>query len=203
MCGFDGKPLVPSTSTKTLAKRCLRNPLVAGLVAAYIIAIQFTFIKSTVKPKSETLSATTTTPDEHMATSPANNLFVPSCYGPQFAIKVNHERLKNISLQQGNWVGNAWIPPPGWRMFSAANLRKLYKDRSILWMGDSTNRQTAYLFYAIINSDVNASWIHASDPSVRDSRDPIWGDIDLPAILDLDKYWIVPSCKRIPRELWG
>jgi hypothetical protein len=186
-------------------KRGMRNPLLAGLAIAYMLAVHLTIIKGSLRFNDDRLSAPTTTLSLQ-ETAPANDTkdsFVAARYGPQFAINVNHERLANISLQRGNWIGNTWIPPHGWRAFSAADLRTLYKDRSILWIGDSTNRRTAYSFHAIVNSDVNASWINTSDVSVRDSRDPILHDIDSALIIDIDRYDIIPTCKRIPREMWG
>jgi hypothetical protein len=183
----------------------MRNPLLASLAVAYMLAVHLTIIKSMLRFDDAIPPAYTNTLSlqETASTDDNKDSFVARRYGPQFAINVNHERLKNISLQQGNWIGTTWIPPYGWRAFSAADLRTLYKERSMLWLGDSTSRRTAYLFHAIINSDVNASWINSTDPSVRDSRDPTLNDINADGIIDMDKHYIVPSCKRVPKEFWG
>jgi hypothetical protein len=42
--------------------------------------------------------------------------------------------------QHGSWMGNTWIPPKGWSTFSALDMLELYKDKHLLWLGDSTAR---------------------------------------------------------------
>jgi hypothetical protein len=37
--------------------------------------------------------------------------------------------------QTGSWIGNHWLPPNGWRYFSADELRTVYKDKSIFLVG--------------------------------------------------------------------
>jgi hypothetical protein len=40
--------------------------------------------------------------------------------------------------QRGSWIGNTWIPPKGWKYYSEDELIEFYRDRSLLWVGDST-----------------------------------------------------------------
>ena len=54
--------------------------------------------------------------------------------------------------QHGSWMGNTWIPPKGWSTFSALDMLELYKDKCLLWLGDSTARRGSLTMYAIINS---------------------------------------------------
>jgi hypothetical protein len=63
--------------------------------------------------------------------------------------------------QKGSWIGNQWVPPDGWRYFSAKDMRKLYKDKSLMIIGDSLARRAVTTMYGILNqagdysSDVN------------------------------------------------
>jgi hypothetical protein len=52
----------------------------------------------------------------------------------------------------GTWIGNTWIPPPGWRMFTVAELQDMYKNKSILWIGDSTARRSSLTMYAVLRA---------------------------------------------------
>jgi hypothetical protein len=52
--------------------------------------------------------------------------------------------------QKGSWIGNHWIPPIGWRYFSNQELRTVYKDKSIMWVGDSLARRGAATMYGIL-----------------------------------------------------
>jgi hypothetical protein len=69
--------------------------------------------------------------------------------------------------QRGSWIGNNWVPPPGWRFYSASELRNFYRDTSILWVGDSTARRAATTMYGILNGLSNHVSVDAIDhPSV-------------------------------------
>jgi len=61
-------------------------------------------------------------------------------------------QLSGRTDQHGSWTGNVWIPPRGWKYYSANELRAFYQGRSILWIGDSTGKRTALTMYGILNS---------------------------------------------------
>jgi hypothetical protein len=69
--------------------------------------------------------------------------------------------------QHGSWIGNNWVPPPGWRLYSASELRHFYRDTSILWIGDSTARRAATTMYGILNT-TNSSSGHVSVDEISD-----------------------------------
>jgi hypothetical protein len=56
----------------------------------------------------------------------------------------------------GSWIGNSWIPPPGWRLFSAKKMLDLYKDKTVLFMGDSMARRLAVTLYETLNLIANS-----------------------------------------------
>jgi hypothetical protein len=63
--------------------------------------------------------------------------------------------------QRGSWIGNNWVPPVGWKHYSASELRNFYRDTSILWIGDSTARRAATTMYGILNTtNSNSSSSH-------------------------------------------
>jgi hypothetical protein len=71
--------------------------------------------------------------------------------------------------QRGSWIGNNWVPPPGWRFYSASELRNFYRDTSILWIGDSTARRAATTMYGILNGPSNHVSVDAiNHPSIID-----------------------------------
>jgi hypothetical protein len=52
----------------------------------------------------------------------------------------------------GAWIANTWIPPIGWRYFMPWQLRELYQDRNMLWIGDSIGRRTSMTLFALVNA---------------------------------------------------
>jgi hypothetical protein len=95
--------------------------------------------------------------------------------------------------QRGSWIGNSWIPPPGWRIYSASELRNFYRDKSILWIGDSMARRAATLLYGILNTT------ESSHVSI--------GAIDGKSISDPDENscrgWRNPNAKSLCRVMPG
>lgn len=69
--------------------------------------------------------------------------------------------------KNGTWIGNTWIPPSGWRLYSPAELRTFYTNTNTLWLGDSTARRAALTLFAILNSTTsNADFQELEDPTV-------------------------------------
>jgi hypothetical protein len=85
------------------------------------------------------------------------------------------EAFQHVELtreeQRGSWIGNSWVPPAGWKYYSASELRNFYRDTSILWIGDSTARRAATTMYGILNT-TNSSSSHVSVDEI-DHRDVI------------------------------
>jgi hypothetical protein len=82
----------------------------------------------------------------------------------------------------GYWIGNTWIPPQPWRYYSPAELRELYKHKTILWLGDSLARRSFASFYNILNST-------RSNHTSLDS-------ITLASIIDFNKHGQVEYCPK-------
>jgi hypothetical protein len=68
----------------------------------------------------------------------------------------------------GSWLGNTWIPPDGSRQFSAQAMRNLYKDKTILWMGDSTARRAGLTMFEMFES--STSTLHVEYAKLEDSK---------------------------------
>ena len=66
----------------------------------------------------------------------------PVCLAPQLS----------PSEQQGTWMGNWWVPPSGWEIFGPEDLRHIFHNTSMLWLGDSTARRTSTTLYHIIEN---------------------------------------------------
>jgi hypothetical protein len=84
--------------------------------------------------------------------------------------------------QKGSWIGNHWVPPNGWRYFSAEELRTVYKDKSIMWVGDSLARRAGATMYAILND--------ASDVNV-----PV-APIDASSAINVNKHGMSDPCRK-------
>jgi hypothetical protein len=77
--------------------------------------------------------------------------------------------------QKGSWTGNHWVPPNGWRYFSNQELLTVYRDKSIMWVGDSLARRAAATMYGILKEAANSSNVNV--PSVA--------AIDASSVLDV------------------
>lgn len=90
-------------------------------------------------------------------------------------------------MDDGNitWMGNAWIPPPGTRLYAAHEIQSYLRQFSILFLGDSTMRRAYGTLYAIFN---------ASSPSLIGIP-----ALDDPTVIDVNKkgYFIEEPCFRI------
>jgi hypothetical protein len=82
----------------------------------------------------------------------------------------------------GYWIGNTWIPPQPWRYYNPAELRELYKHKTVLWLGDSLARRSFASFYNILNST----------QSNHTSLDAI----TLASIIDFNKQKQVEDCPK-------
>ena len=88
---------------------------------------------------------------------------------------------RNVSPRDmiGTWVGDTWIPPSPWKLFSANELREVYSRHRILWIGDSTARRTSMTLFSILNGTTN----HA--PTALLNRD-----------IDINKHELTENCTR-------
>jgi hypothetical protein len=86
--------------------------------------------------------------------------------------------------QKGSWIGNHWVPPNGWRYFSTEELRTVYKDKSVMWIGDSLARRASATMYGILNE--------ANDVNV-----PV-AAIDAKAVIQVNKVSITQPCRKWP-----
>ena len=83
--------------------------------------------------------------------------------------------------QTGSWIGNNWVPPRDWHLFSAYEMLQLYQYKSVLWVGDSTTRRAALTLYGILQAPSDA--IPASQ-------------IDGGHIVDVNKRTVTEPCYR-------
>jgi hypothetical protein len=107
---------------------------------------------------------------------------------PVQKIDLTREAFQRVELtreeQRGSWIGDSWIPPPGWKSYSASELRNFYRDTSILWIGDSTARRAATTMYGILNTtNSNSSSSHVAVDA-----------IDHWSVIDVNKGSITELC---------
>ena len=97
------------------------------------------------------------------------------------------------------WIGNQWIPPPGYRLYSAREMQSYFQQHSILWIGDSTARRTYGTMYGILNATRDPDDIeshHLDHPSVIDmNKMSVELTVPFPEICNKSGYSL---CRRIP-----
>lgn len=60
--------------------------------------------------------------------------------------------IRSNTSDMGTWMGNQWIPPEGWRLYSAREMQTYFAKHSILFVGDSLARRFYNTFYHILNT---------------------------------------------------
>ena len=90
--------------------------------------------------------------------------------------------------QKGSWTGDHWIPPNGWRFFSPQELLTVYKDKSIMWVGDSLARRAAVTMYGILKEAA----ANSNSSSVNVPVDAI----DAFELINVNKGRIWDPCKK-------
>jgi hypothetical protein len=94
--------------------------------------------------------------------------------------------------QKGSWIGNHWVPPKGWRYFSAGELKTVYKDKSIMWVGDSLARRAALTMYGVLNETT----ANSSDMNVPAAA------IDSSGVIDVNKRQKTEFCAKWNQPNW-
>jgi len=63
------------------------------------------------------------------------------------------------------WVGNQWMPPPGYRLYETRELQDYFRQHSILFIGDSTARRQYATMYAILTGNADNLLVEELDSS--------------------------------------
>lgn len=82
-----------------------------------------------------------------------------------------------------SWIGNQWIPPPGYKLYSGSEIQDFFSKQSVLFMGDSTARRTFGTFYGILNATTNPKDIQVKA-------------INHPSVIDINKKVRTERCRR-------
>ena len=90
--------------------------------------------------------------------------------------------------QKGVWIGNTWIAPTPWRNLTPLELLDLYKDKNMLWVGDSTARRSSTTLYGILDAAANAK----EGEEVSVSMDAI----DTATITEINKDFVAEPCNK-------
>mmetsp|Transcript_23085 Transcript_23085/g.50114 ORF Transcript_23085/g.50114 Transcript_23085/m.50114 type:complete len:330 (-) Transcript_23085:318-1307(-) len=104
------------------------------------------------------------------------------------------ENLSRINRDVGSWIGNTWIPPKGQKYYSAGELKDIFNDISVLWIGDSTGRRSALSMYGIIN----ATSALGSDPQHISIE-----EVDSPSVIDTNRRSVTESCQKWKNDTFG
>jgi hypothetical protein len=94
-----------------------------------------------------------------------------------------------IGNQTGEWVGDNWIPPKPWTVFSPSEMRELYQDHSLLWIGDSTARRASTTLYGLLKHEKTDGNLY-----VRTN------EIDGSAITEVNKLSTTETCIKFGEE---
>jgi len=93
-----------------------------------------------------------------------------------------------------SWIGNQWIPPPGYQLFSTREIQTYFRRHSVLFVGDSTARQSYATLFGILNN-------------TEHPKDVPTNDINHPAIININKGIVtetpcskegVSLCRKMP-----
>lgn len=79
----------------------------------------------------------------------------------------------------GSWMGNNWIPPDGWKIYSTEEIQRMFRNTTILFHGDSTARRAARTLFLLLNSTSTLSVPRSAldDLNVLDNNpDPLTKD---------------------------
>ncbi|KAI2505791.1 hypothetical protein MHU86_8653 [Fragilaria crotonensis] len=86
----------------------------------------------------------------------------------------------------GRWIGHTWIPPPPWRLYSPSELRPLWANKKVWWLGDSTARRGALTLYHVLNNT-----------SVRENF------LNRRRIIDVNKRRVTEPCPVFDNSTFG
>jgi hypothetical protein len=60
---------------------------------------------------------------------------------------------KSNRYKIGSWIGDTWVPPQGWRIYSHQEIQHILGNKSIMFIGDSTSRRGAGTMYSLLAHD--------------------------------------------------
>lgn len=92
--------------------------------------------------------------------------------------------------QQGSWLGNTWIPPTGWILYSAQDLLELYRNERLWFIGDSTSRRASLTLYALLNSTAHS---YPSNTTRQNITHPTFEELD-------DKYELSVNKNNVSKK---
>jgi hypothetical protein len=100
----------------------------------------------------------------------------------------------------GEWLGQTWVPPYPWRLFGPTELLKLYQDKRVLWVGDSTGRRAFATMYAILQETSNSSSSSDNSGYVSGAHHVPTAAMDHPTIIDVNKQNTTELCTKWSNE---
>jgi hypothetical protein len=63
----------------------------------------------------------------------------------------NTPGVRHNTSDTGSWLANQWIPPQGWKLYSAAEIRHYFSKKSILLVGDSQCRRFLATLWPVLS----------------------------------------------------
>ena len=80
------------------------------------------------------------------------------------------------------WIGNQWVPPNGYKLYSAVDMRNYFSNHSIIFIGDSTARRQYATFFATVAA-----------PKISDIT---LAQLDAASVIDVNKGTITENSTR-------
>lgn len=202
---------MPPSSVTTAHSRLAA--VVVLIVVAYFYAVVFESEWAALPMISLTLSSTTDNKNEANASSSQQQLAaaaITACSQQHRESHVNGNMTDSNQQQQqqqqritlppvhvnSTWVGNMWIPPPGYHLYTPLELKQYFSNESILFFGDSIARRLMTTMYAMLN--VSAAPLttiqqqsNSSNTTAGGARstasDVLLADLQDPRVIDINR----------------
>ena len=124
----------------------------------------------------------------------------------------NHTKGNYVSPRSltGSWMGDQWIPPPEWRLYSAWEMQDIFRNKTLLFLGDSTARRAAGTLYAMLNhttsnikrsrngKEPGSQESNTTDPTTKatqEGADAI-STFEIERLIDVNRKFLTEPCQR-------
>ena len=101
--------------------------------------------------------------NNHTVPNTANNNNNESSLSPPQQPQQQQQSQPQSFRMIGSWMGNTWIPPPSFKLYSVSEVQALWAGHRLLVLGDSTARQAAMTLFALLNHTTTTSSDNSND----------------------------------------
>ncbi|KAI2489178.1 hypothetical protein MHU86_25416 [Fragilaria crotonensis] len=131
----------------------MRGKLFSSLIAATFMGLICIDIYATVRERNRSMCEEIELPSSKSA-KVTNEL--ARGHVSKIAYNFTRTMLPSNRDMVGSWIGDTWIPPSPWQLYSATDLARMWSSKKIWWIGDSLARRGAMTLYHILNTSDTA-----------------------------------------------